>query len=117
MQSETNQEISPVEYARACGLTIGRVYSKIWEGRIPARKQYGRWFIPTSAVNERRQWHGEKEGTEGPCSLRDKPPRQLGGCGEETLMADDAPIRQHRGSGKGKFGKRTPRQTKTENGT
>ena len=53
MSDSKTQEIAPVEYARACGVTIGYVYSQIWGGRLPARKDGKKWRIPVSAIPQR----------------------------------------------------------------
>jgi hypothetical protein len=39
--------LTPVEYARDRGITLGAVYAKLWAGRLPARKLLGRWIILT----------------------------------------------------------------------
>lgn len=53
MSNVETQEITPIEYARICGITIGYVYSKIWGGRLPARKDGKKWRIPVSAIRHR----------------------------------------------------------------
>ncbi|MGC2324179.1 MAG: hypothetical protein WA463_16220 [Terriglobales bacterium] len=50
-----DDEITPVQYARARRLTIGYVYALIWDGRLKARKVLGRWLIPANAVEERQR--------------------------------------------------------------
>lgn len=42
---EPTPGLSPAQYARAHGLTINYVYLLIWNGKVEARKVYGRWFI------------------------------------------------------------------------
>lgn len=54
MTNAIAEEMTPVEYARTCGLTLGYVYAQIWDGRLRARKVYGRWLIPAVAVAERQ---------------------------------------------------------------
>jgi hypothetical protein len=45
--------ITPVQYARAKGLTLNYVYGLIWIGALPAKKMFGRWFISPDAISER----------------------------------------------------------------
>jgi len=49
------EEVTPVQYARTCGITIGYVYSQIWGGRLPARKDGKKWRIPASAIRHRTE--------------------------------------------------------------
>jgi hypothetical protein len=65
MSTTETKEITPVEYARTFGVTIGYVYSQIWDGRLPARKSYGRWMIPASSVAERQARIGSRENVPG----------------------------------------------------
>jgi len=45
--------LSPVEYARMKGLSLGWVYSQIWLGTLPAVKVDGKWRINPDAVAAR----------------------------------------------------------------
>ena len=47
--------LSPVEYARMKGLSLGWVYSQIWLGALPAEKVDGRWRINPDAVAEQQK--------------------------------------------------------------
>ena len=38
--------LTPVEFARQSGLTLGYVYSLVWTGRLNAQKVAGAWEIP-----------------------------------------------------------------------
>jgi hypothetical protein len=48
------EEMTPVEYARKYGLTLGYIYSQIWAGRLPGAYKKGKqWRIPVSALWQR----------------------------------------------------------------
>lgn len=38
-------EKSLIEFARESGIPYQRIYLKVWEGRVKARKINGRWLI------------------------------------------------------------------------
>ena len=49
--------VTPREASRELGITLDRVYSLIWSGRLAAHKnQQGSWEIPMEAVAERKQY-------------------------------------------------------------
>jgi hypothetical protein len=51
--TETTNELTPVQYARARHQTIGYVYAQIWDGRLRARKVLGRWLIPATELTDK----------------------------------------------------------------
>lgn len=54
MNEAEEKVITPVEYARACGLTLGYVYALLWTGRLAGAQKIGRqWRIPASAIRQR----------------------------------------------------------------
>lgn len=53
-------EITPREAAQRLGQRLDSVYALVWTGRLPARKQDGRWLIPASAVESRLKAKGQK---------------------------------------------------------
>jgi len=55
MSDSRPQEVSPMEYARSHGVTIGYVYSQIWAGRLPARKDGKKWRILVSTIQRQVQ--------------------------------------------------------------
>ena len=46
-------EISPREAAKRLGVRLDYVYSMLWAERLAARKQEGRWFVSSGAVEAR----------------------------------------------------------------
>jgi excisionase family DNA binding protein len=58
-------ELTVIGAARKLGLTLDAVYRSIYSGRLPARKQAGRWLIPASAVAARLKSREVANGTVG----------------------------------------------------
>ncbi|HXX19871.1 MAG TPA: helix-turn-helix domain-containing protein [Candidatus Acidoferrum sp.] len=58
-------ELTVIATARELGLTLDAVYRSIYSGRLPARKQAGRWLIPSSAVTARLKAREKTDGTAG----------------------------------------------------
>lgn len=57
-------ELTAREAAQHLSQRLDSVYALLWAGRLPGRKQDGRWFIPASAVESRlkaRRQGGKKE--------------------------------------------------------
>ena len=50
-----SQELTPAEFARLTGLSLGYVYSQLWSGKLTATKSDGQWAIPVSEVERRKQ--------------------------------------------------------------
>jgi len=55
MESQNNSTLTPAEFARQSGLSLGYVYSLLWSGRLQAAKSDGVWQIPQSALEQRRE--------------------------------------------------------------
>jgi len=55
--------LSPREAALRLGIGLDFVYRELWSGKLPARKQDGRWFIPSTAVEARLKAREAKDGT------------------------------------------------------
>ncbi len=47
--------LTPAEFARLTGLSLGYVYSQLWTGRLIANKLEGQWAIPAIEVEKRRE--------------------------------------------------------------
>ena len=45
---QMTDEISIRTYARKEEITIGTAYRRVWEGKVPARQDNGRWLIQVS---------------------------------------------------------------------
>lgn len=56
-------ELTVIAAARLLGVTLDTVYRSIYAGRLPARKQAGKWQIPSSAVETRLKARGGPDGT------------------------------------------------------
>ena len=54
-------ERTPREAAQRLRVRLDVVYALLWAGKLPARKQDGRWLIPASAVEARLKAKGEKQ--------------------------------------------------------
>jgi hypothetical protein len=55
MESQNSSTLTPAEFARQSGLSLGYVYSLLWSGRLPAAKSDGVWQIPVNALKQRKQ--------------------------------------------------------------
>jgi hypothetical protein len=56
--SNTNSDseaLTPAEFAKRTGLSLGYVYSQLCTGKLHATKAHGQWAIPTIEVERRRQ--------------------------------------------------------------
>ena len=48
--------LTPAEFSRLSGLSLGYVYARLWSGRVAgAQKIHGQWHIPASALEALRQ--------------------------------------------------------------
>lgn len=56
-------EMTPREAAQELGLRLDSIYSLVWAGKLPARKQDGRWLIPAAAVEARLKAREANDGT------------------------------------------------------
>lgn len=56
-------ELTVIGAARQLGLTLDAIYRAIYSGRLPARKQAGRWLIPSSAITARLKAREMADGT------------------------------------------------------
>lgn len=59
------KELTVIATARRLGLTLDAVYRAIYSGRLPARKQAGRWLISASAIAARLKRRQVTNGTVG----------------------------------------------------
>jgi excisionase family DNA binding protein len=55
MEPQNSSTLTPAEFARQSGLSLGYVYSLLWSGRLQAAKSEGQWQIPTSALEQRKE--------------------------------------------------------------
>lgn len=46
-------ELTVIEATRRLGITLDALYRLIYAGKLPARKEDGKWLIPTSSVEKR----------------------------------------------------------------
>ena len=51
---QKDEHMSPAQFARLSGLSLGYVYSLLWSGRLQAEKTDGQWRIPPSALQQRQ---------------------------------------------------------------
>ena len=68
MGADSTQRVSTAQAARALGVSVRRVQAMITRGRLPARRQGGRWTIKVSdladpGVNYRRTGRPRKGAT------------------------------------------------------
>jgi excisionase family DNA binding protein len=56
-------EIPARQAAQRLGVGLSYLYHLVWTGKLPAHKQDGRWFIPTTAVEARLKAREAKDGT------------------------------------------------------
>jgi len=48
--------LTPAEFSRLSGLSLGYVYARLWSGRVDgAHKVEGQWQIPASALEVLKQ--------------------------------------------------------------
>ncbi len=45
--------LSPREAALRLSIGLDFVYRELWSGKLPGRKEEGRWVIPATAIEER----------------------------------------------------------------
>lgn len=45
--------LSPREAALRLGIGLDFVYRELWSGKLPGRKEEGRWVIPATTIEER----------------------------------------------------------------
>jgi hypothetical protein len=48
------QKLTPRQFAVQKGITLQGVYQRVWEGRLPAEKVDGRWYIVISDPPEEK---------------------------------------------------------------
>jgi hypothetical protein len=60
----TAEQVTPAEFARLTGLSLGYVYNQLWSGKLSARKVDGQWAIPVTEVDRRNQRRGLTMGDE-----------------------------------------------------
>lgn len=48
-------ELTPAEFAKRTGLSLGYVYTQLWSGKLVATKIEGQWAIPVTEVEKRKQ--------------------------------------------------------------
>jgi excisionase family DNA binding protein len=58
-------EMTVIAAARLMGITLDAVYRSIYSGRLPARKEAGRWLIPAPAIEARLKRREGNNGTSG----------------------------------------------------
>ena len=52
---EEQVTLTPAEFARSAGLSLGYVYALLWAGRLAAQKNDGTWAISASELERRTQ--------------------------------------------------------------
>ncbi len=53
MAKAKERGLSPREAALRLGIGLDFVYRELWSGKLPGRKEEGRWVIPATAIEER----------------------------------------------------------------
>jgi len=48
-----DRELTVIEATRKLGITLDALYRLIYAGKLPARKENGKWLIPASSVEKR----------------------------------------------------------------
>lgn len=56
------EHLTPREAAQHLSVRLDSVYSLIWAGKLAARKQDGRWLIPSRSVEERAKKREARNG-------------------------------------------------------
>jgi hypothetical protein len=63
MELQDTSTLTPAEFSRLSGLSLGYVYARLWSGRVVgAQKIDGQWHIPEGALEalkQRRELVGE----------------------------------------------------------
>ncbi len=52
---KTKTHLMPREAARILGIRLDSLYPLIWAGKLAAKKSEGRWLIPRSEVEARKE--------------------------------------------------------------
>ena len=60
---QRRNELTPREAATRLGVRLDSLYAMLWAGRLPGRRQEGRWFIPATAVEARLRAKENVHGT------------------------------------------------------
>jgi hypothetical protein len=52
---DEHARLTPAQFARRAGLSLGYVYQLLWDGRVSADKVDGAWAIPVSELERKLQ--------------------------------------------------------------
>ena len=56
MELRGTSTLTPAEFSRLTGLSLGYVYARLWSGRVGgAQKIHGQWHIPATALKALKQ--------------------------------------------------------------
>ena len=56
MELQNTSTLTPAEFSRLTGLSLGYIYARLWSGRVGgAQKIHGQWHIPATALKALRQ--------------------------------------------------------------
>lgn len=56
MELQNTSTLTPAEFSRLSGLSLGYVYARLWSGRVVgAQKIDGQWHIPATALEALKQ--------------------------------------------------------------